>query len=485
MLVDTYAWTAVEEFRNRERDLEALEGWWNSSDREPLNMFGRRRVGKSWLFRRFAHGKPAVILVAQEDATAQRVFQSFATALEPALGVRPQIDSIGDLFTVLHRLAAEEKVLVVVDEFPYLLGVTQAARNRSLTAVQAAMEQLRDDSRIKLILAGSLVAEMERLQHPKSPLYGRLRPFDVHPLPFSDAVALLDGRDPCENLTRFAVAGGMPRYLSAFGSGDLAGAVVSNVLDRRGGLFNEPMTLLHNELRTPATYFTLLEGLSGGARQVGDLAAETNMTSSELTPYLETLRTMRLAERITPAGSDANQRKSLWRCSDHFIRFWFRFVRPYQTELEAGADAHAYYQAEVAPNLASHTAPVFEEEARRWLRREYAGRVLTVGAWWGNALNAERKAKRRLNEEIDGVGLHRKRVEVALEAKWTNAKLSADVLTDLLDYKLPAMSQAGYDTTRTHLVLASRSGFTGATIKLAAEHDNVTLLTAEDVLTHS
>lgn len=58
--------------------------------------------------------------------------------------------------------------------------------------------------------------------------------------------ALLAGKDACENLTRFAVAGGMPRYLSTFGRGSLRAAVVDNVLDRRGGLFNEVMALLHN-----------------------------------------------------------------------------------------------------------------------------------------------------------------------------------------------------------------------------------------------
>jgi predicted GTPase len=31
-------------------------------------MYGRRRVGKSWLLRRFAHGKPAVILSSERLA---------------------------------------------------------------------------------------------------------------------------------------------------------------------------------------------------------------------------------------------------------------------------------------------------------------------------------------------------------------------------------------------------------------------------------
>lgn len=459
-----------------------LGRWWNDPDADPLNMFGRRRVGKSWLFRRFAHGKPAVVLVAQEDSTPRRVFASFATTLEPLIGVRPQINDVAELFTVLYRLGEKQKVLVVIDEFPYVLGTSAPARNRSLTAIQAVMEQLRDDSQLKLVLAGSLVAEMERLQQPKSPLYGRLRAFDVRPLTFPEATSLIDEDDPMLSLTRFAVAGGMPRYLTTFGRGNLQSAVTTHALDRHGGLFDEPMNLLHNELRAPATYFTLLELMSRGARQVGDLAAESGLTSQELLPYLDTLARMRIVERITPAGASPRERKSLWRCNDHFVRFWFRFVRPYQPELDAGADPIAYYRAEIAPHLASHTAPVFEEEAARWVRGEYAGRVLAVAGWWGNALNAERRAKRRLTEEIDAVGLYRKRVVVALEAKWTNRALGLDVLTDLLNFKLPAMAQAGFDVDRTEIVLASRSGFSKGLADLAADRHHVRLVPARQIL---
>lgn len=45
--------------------LQRLEDWWDSADVQPFNLFGRRRVGKSWLFRKFAHGKPAIVLVAE------------------------------------------------------------------------------------------------------------------------------------------------------------------------------------------------------------------------------------------------------------------------------------------------------------------------------------------------------------------------------------------------------------------------------------
>jgi predicted membrane-bound mannosyltransferase len=61
-----YHWPLLSEFRNRTVELERMHEWWTGSEREPLAMLGRRLVGKSWLFRRFAHEKAALILVAEQ-----------------------------------------------------------------------------------------------------------------------------------------------------------------------------------------------------------------------------------------------------------------------------------------------------------------------------------------------------------------------------------------------------------------------------------
>lgn len=60
---------AAARFVNREADLARMEEWWEGDDPNALALFGRRRVGKSWLFRRFAHDKPALVLVAERRDT--------------------------------------------------------------------------------------------------------------------------------------------------------------------------------------------------------------------------------------------------------------------------------------------------------------------------------------------------------------------------------------------------------------------------------
>ena len=98
-------------------------------ERMPVNMYGRRRVGKSWLLRRFAHGKPAVILASERLApgTSSRVLRRCSRRAS-AYVRRSQTSP--PCFVSPYRLASKTKVLVVIDEFPWLLPGTEAEIER-------------------------------------------------------------------------------------------------------------------------------------------------------------------------------------------------------------------------------------------------------------------------------------------------------------------------------------------------------------------
>ncbi len=135
--MDVFAFPAFDRFINRRRDLDHLETWWaDDHDRNALAVFGRRRVGKSWLVRRFAHGKPAVVLVADTRTPAAQLAR-FSADLAVVTGVAPAIADLGDLFRVLYRLGAARDLLVVIDEFPYLLP-TRTSDQRDESQHQAA-----------------------------------------------------------------------------------------------------------------------------------------------------------------------------------------------------------------------------------------------------------------------------------------------------------------------------------------------------------
>lgn len=480
--MDIYEWPRVREFIDRNHELGRLEQWWDSDERMPVNLYGRRRVGKSWLFRRFAHGKPAVLLVAERLAEGAQLSR-FAEQLAPHLGVTPDLPDVAALFRSLLRLARDRKVLAVIDEFPWLLGTTSKQIEHTLSSIQAVLEEERDDSRLKLVVCGSAVAQMEALQSERNPLHGRLIPLELRPLPFARASLLLDAHHAQDRFVRFAIAGGMPRYLAALSGGTLRDRVCDQLLRPDAPLWNEGRTIVQQELREPAMHFAVLEQLATGEKQVGELANALRVGSSPVSKYLAQLSELRLVRKDLPLGAAPNERGSHWVLDDPFLRFWFRFVFPYQADLEAGLAAADLFDAEIGPALTSQVAPVFEELCREHVRASMGAAVSKVGRWWGNAVNSLRRSGERTSEEIDIVGLARSRVSVVGEVKWTSKPLGPAILRDLEEFKLPALTQSGFKLAgKVTTVLFSKSGYTAALRGRADVDEHLVLVDVENML---
>jgi uncharacterized protein len=477
-----YEWPLVDEFRNRRAELAQLEAWWADSTRQPLAMLGRRRVGKSWLFRRFAHGRDALVLVA-EQLPAHAQLNRFAADLEPFVGVRPHLPDVGALFRAVYRIARDRKLLVVIDEFPWLLPPVAADAFRDLTSIQAAMEDEQDQSKVKLMLCGSHVGQMESLFGERNPMHGRLQRLAVRPLSFGEATSFLKGREPTEAFERYAVSGGMPMYLARLAEGRLRDAVCDHVLRRDSPLWNEGRVIVDQELREPRVYFAILEHLATGAKALNEIGQPLDMATGAVGKYLSTLVDLRLVSKREPFGADPRSRSGRWQLDDAFLRFWFRFVFPFQADLDAGLPAGPLYDAEIAPLIADHVAPAFEAWALDWLRSHRPEHAARWGSWWGNATNELRRTKQRTTEEIDAVGSQRNRVTVVAEAKWTRSPLTAAIVNDLDRYKIPALRQSGLKVVaQPRIVLLSKGGYAPSLVDLAKDDARIELVDVDAAL---
>jgi uncharacterized protein len=478
--VDTYRWPLINEFVDRDDELARLEEWWESPERTPISLYGRRRVGKSWLLRRFAHGKPAAILASERLAPGAQLAR-FAALLEPGLGVLPEIQDIATLFRVLYRLAGSAKTLIAIDEFPWLLPSVETEAERTLSAIQAVIEEERERSHLKLVLCGSAIAQMQALMSERGPLHGRLTPLEIRPLRYPHARRFLPTLGPVQSIERFAIAGGMPRYLSALGHGDLGHTVCAHVLDRDAPLWNEGRAVLEQELKQPGVYFSILEQLATGEKEVGRIAAGARVENAAVNRYLATLADLRIVRRKLPVGAHTSSRTGHWELNDPFLRFWFRFVFPYQTELETGLAADDLWRGMVKPQLGDHVAPVFEDICRDWTRTNYGGIAQRVGGWWGHSRNDLRRTGQRTNEEIDIVGISHDRITLIGECRWRTKAMDGNVLREIEEYKLPALHQDGYRIDQNLQILCfSRGGYSPTLKRAATENEHVRLIeTAE------
>ena len=65
----------------------------------------------------------------------------------------------------------------------------------------------------------------------------------------------------------------------------------------------------------------------------------------------------------------ANVQRGLYKVTDNFFRFWYAFVFPNISELEAG-DAEGIYKYVVERELERYTSYVFEDVCQQYLRRQ-------------------------------------------------------------------------------------------------------------------
>ena len=109
---------------NRLSELDLLEKRFVSGKAEFFVLYGRRRVGKTELMARFSEGKRVVFFVSDLSSEI-----SLRTALSGAINSvifgPGQMDAVYSsweaLFQALSQAAQKERLVVVLDEFPYMV----------------------------------------------------------------------------------------------------------------------------------------------------------------------------------------------------------------------------------------------------------------------------------------------------------------------------------------------------------------------------
>lgn len=412
-------------FVNRTRELAALEQWWASGS--PLGLvWGRRRIGKTWLLRQFAESKVAVAHTGGERALPGEL--SIVSAAIRASGLEGRRDLGARPFTnwddALDGLAAAADrsptpVLFVLDEFPELLKSEPA-----LESVLRAWGERAAGSNLRVLLSGTATRVMRRMQEERAPLYGRfgLR-LQVHPFEPHEAALMLRRLDPATRALVWGVVGGVPLYLSWW---DQDASVRRNIeqlfCTPAARLLTEGQLLLATEGDEGALAGRIMSAVAGGRTKFNEIkdAVRTDPTRS-----LERLIEMRLLERMVPVTEDpAASRRALYRIGDNFLAFWLSVVDRYRTEIEQGLGPSIL--SVLLASLDDHMGPRWEEAFRDHLRRSAAGGALTpdivaVGRFWQADL------------ELDAVALagRGRRPVLVGEAKWAERLDARPVEADL------------------------------------------------------
>lgn len=323
-------------FLGREKEILDLEKEY-ARDGGFVVIYGRRRIGKTTLIKQFIKSKTAFYFLATKEVESQSM-KRFAGVIARTTGnsvlQKAAFSDWLDLFQAVADYKPNEKKVLVIDEFPYLVKV-----NDSFPSIlQNAWDEILKDSNVMLILCGSLISMMKKhaLSY-ESPLYGRrTAQMRIAPLPFTTVYEnqKLSFEEAAE---QYSITGGVPKYMEFFSDVQpLYEQIKENVLSKNGFLYEEPNFLLTDEVQVLTNYFSIIKVIADGNHKLGTIAGILGLETSALTPYLKTLSELGFTEKQVPVTEKNAEktRKGLYFISDNFLRFWFRYVYPYKGELE-------------------------------------------------------------------------------------------------------------------------------------------------------
>lgn len=469
-------------FLGREKEILDLEKEY-ARDGGFVVIYGRRRIGKTTLIKQFIKSKTAFYFLATKEVESQSM-KRFAGVIARTTGnsvmQKATFSDWLDLFQAVADYKPNEKKVLVIDEFPYLVKV-----NDSFPSIlQNAWDEILKDSNVMLILCGSLISMMKKhaLSY-ESPLYGRrTAQMRIAPLPFTTVYEnqKLSFEEAAE---QYSITGGVPKYMEFFSDGQpLYEQIKENVLSKNGFLYEEPNFLLTDEVQVPTNYFSIIKVIADGNHKLGTIAGILGLETSALTPYLKTLSELGFIEKQVPVTEKNAEktRKGLYFISDNFLRFWFRYVYPYKGELEL--DNTQISLDELDKDFKEKfVAFAYEDICKEIFARLCSDKAIDftpskIGSYWLNDKSG--------NTQIDvmAVDTVNKRL-FAGECKYHNQPIDADVYFELVKkVDNSAEIKSAFKGYTVIYGVFSKSGFTGRMTDISNSNPNLFLINETSVV---
>jgi AAA+ ATPase superfamily predicted ATPase len=391
-------------------------------------VWGRRRVGKTFLLSHFVRDRRAVFFGATQQAQGIELSR-LADAVRRDLGSQAA-DLAGGSFAsweaalrFFAALAAEQPLTVVLDEVPYLTVSTPGFAS----VVQAVWDHLPEGTRLTLVLCGSAIGMMEAMIGAGGALRGRptltLRLDALDPV---QARAFLPTLAPVEFLEAYAACGGYPLHLQGWEPSASTAANLLRLAGAPGGiLLEDAASMLAEELTNSGGYARVLAAIGRGRTRYAQIAADSDQRVER---PLEILTRAGLISKRLPVGAPRGARAS-YEITDPYLAFWFGVLYSDIPQIEAGQGRGVLDRR--SPSWQRHLGAVFEDAARAHARR-LAARAelpsdLVIDRWWASSGEPC---------EIDVLGLRGTRTALLGEARWQSRPLGARDL-DQLQRKAP------------------------------------------------
>ena len=327
----------------RQDEIAILNKALASDEAEFIAVYGRRRVGKTYLVKAFFHDHICFEMVGIFNAELKEQLSNFARSLGKAsgAGIIPQTpaswqEAFSQLHVWLESPALKEKrgkKVVFFDELPWL----NTPRSRFLPALENFWNSYGAAKRdLALVVCGSAASWMiQNVVRSRGGLHNRLtRQIRLLPFTLSETEQFLKLKKI--KLTRMQIIelymafGGVPYYLKQAEPGLSAAQIIDHVCFTKDGSLRNEYDQLYASLFEESHYHSKIVGLLAKTRKGltrNELLHNTGISSGgTATKILSELEESGFIDSFVPFGKQAKD--ALFRLSDEFTRFHFDWIKP-------------------------------------------------------------------------------------------------------------------------------------------------------------
>lgn len=328
----------METIIGREEEKKILTAALQSRDAELIAVYGRRRIGKTFLIRNHYHKNIVFELTGIHEASMKDQLRNFSLALQESMGipVAPAppdnwIEAFRQLSDYLKTREGKEPIVVLFDELPWLCTPksgflqafghwwnTWASRNRF----------------VKVVICGSAASWIIRnIINDRGGLHNRVTQ-RIRLLPFTlaetERFLLHHGvkLDRYQVLQLYMAMGGIPQYLKQVQKGESASQIIDKLCFTKNGMLKTEFDDLYQSLFAHAeNHEKVVRTLSKKAKGMtrAEIIEACGFTTGGWTTELfDELEQSGFITQYIPF--DRTVRDAIYKISDEYSLFYLKFI---------------------------------------------------------------------------------------------------------------------------------------------------------------
>jgi AAA+ ATPase superfamily predicted ATPase len=327
----------------RSREIDKLEHFCNRNQATFIAVYGRRRIGKTYLIREFFEPRAQIkmCVTGEKKAPVQIQLQHFQVELERSFYNGARISPLKNWRAAFEQLTAAIKlslkdpsikeVLIFLDELPWL-----ATRRSGLCAAldHAWNTSLSLIPQLRLVICGSAASWIiENIIRDTGGLHNRLSAsINLMPFTFAETKKYCAAKgirfSSQELIEIFTCFGGVPFYLEHLQGEFSAAQNIDQLMFKDGELKDEYPALLAALYRNAKIHKAVIKALSTAPQGLTrDLIAKLAKTTlgGGLSEILEELEAAGFIKAFSSYGY--TERGTIYRLNDEFLTFYFHWIK--------------------------------------------------------------------------------------------------------------------------------------------------------------